>query len=233
MKFKSKMIIVVLVLCCILVGYYFRKDLSEEWEKESVTNETIDLKSWQERNPDVYAWIRIDGTKIDYPVLQSSDTEDGFYLRHDIDRESNIYGALYSEKWNSKEFTDNNTIIYGHNMTDDSIFGSLKQYKDPEFFYAHCKIDIYTASEKLTYQVIAAYEYPAVYLPDIFLFDDDTEMKAYMAEIPEIIDTYGGVIDASTEIKAPLLTLSTCTESDSQKRMLVQAMLVDREKSEE
>ena len=85
------------------------------------------------QNPDVFAWLTVEGTRIDYPVAQHS-RDDTYYLSHNIDGEETYYGAIFTELVNKKTFEDPVTIIYGHAMLDDSMFGSLDYFAKPAFF---------------------------------------------------------------------------------------------------
>ena len=125
----------------------------QQFCEETEPEEWIDFNYWQNRNADVYAWIRIPGTKIDYPVVQGD--EDGYYLSHDIDKESNIYGAIYTEKVNGKDFSSPNTVLYGHHMKDGSMFQGLHKYESESYLQEHNKVYLYLPDgETLTYTVI-------------------------------------------------------------------------------
>jgi sortase B len=237
MKWK-KIVLTACLIASVCVCYHFRfqfldavRGIQRKYKEESEIPDEIDFAYWQGKNPDVCAWIRIPGTVTDYPILQSTDTEDGYYLTHDIDRESNIYGALYIEKLNNKRFSDSNTIVYGHNMRDGSMFGSLKKYNDQAYFQEHGTIQIYTPEEKRTYQIVAAYRYPAEHLPTFFDFSTAEGSSAYFAQIPEFVRNTGGNIRSDAEIKSPLLTLSTCTPGSKKMRYLVQAVLTGTEQT--
>lgn len=226
---------IVVPLCILLAGigvcYHFRYefiDFYKRFSSESEQEEEIDFDYWQARNPDVYAWVRVPGTDIDYPILQNE--EDGYYLTHDIDRESNIYGAIYTEGMNSKDFTDPNTVVYGHNMIDDSMFGSLGDFNEDEYFNSHDGILIFTPGEKRTYEIVAAYEYPAEHILTSFNFGTPEGAAGYFQQISGFVQNTGGNIRSHTEIKAPLLTLSTCTSDSSAMRFLVQGVLIRTEK---
>lgn len=226
-----------IVIICLVIGYHFRYEFEtlfhsfqKAYQEEEEQKEWPDFNYWQGRNTDVYAWIRVADTKIDYPVLQSqTDTEDGYYLTHDIDRESNIYGAIYTEKANKKDFSNPNTIIYGHNMIDDSMFGSLGEFLDSSYFEKHDTIFVFTKGEKYTYQIVAAYEYPADHILSSFDFTTEAGTDAYLEQIPTFVKNTNGNLRAQTELKAPILTLSTCTPDDNGMRCLVQAVLLSRE----
>lgn len=71
-------------------------------------------------NPDVYAWITVPGTEIEYPILQHP-SDNSYYFMHNIDGSYGYPGCIYTENLNSKDFADNNTVIYGHDMKNDSM----------------------------------------------------------------------------------------------------------------
>ena len=115
----------------------------------------VDFAAWQERNPDIYAWIEYPGTNVDYPVVQSGD-DDGYYLRRDIDGQEAVAGSLYTEHtYNDKSFDEPVTVIYGHNMANRTMFGGLQSHMESadlagteEYFY------IYQPGRILTYRVV-------------------------------------------------------------------------------
>ena len=124
----------------------------QQFCEETEPEEWIDFNYWQNRNADVYAWIRIPGTKIDYPVVQGD--EDGYYLSHDIDKESNIYGAIYTEKVNGKDFSSPNTVLYGHHMKDGSMFQGLHRFQEESYLKEHNQVYLYLPDNReLVYTV--------------------------------------------------------------------------------
>ena len=89
----------------------------------------IDFAAAQAVNPDVYAWIWIPGTNIDYPILQSETEDDAYYLNHTIEKKEGLPGTIYTEKYNGKDFSSPVTVIYGHNMKNGSMFADLHKYE--------------------------------------------------------------------------------------------------------
>ena len=150
MKKVMKVIAAGIVCTCIFCfGKAIRDKTAKVYQQfceETEPEEWIDFNYWQNRNADVYAWIRIPGTKIDYPVVQGD--EDGYYLSHDIDKESNIYGAIYTEKVNGKDFSSPNTVLYGHHMKDGSMFGCLDKYLDRDYFEKYNEVFLFTPEDR-------------------------------------------------------------------------------------
>ena len=180
-------------------------------------------------NADAYAWLEIPGTGISQPILQSS-IDDEYYLTHNAAKEEAEDGAIYTEKVNGKDFSSPNTVLYGHHMKDGSMFGCLDKYLDRDYFEKYNEVFLFTPEEKRTYHIIAAYEHPAEHILTSYDFSTTEGINDYLRQIPDFVADSGGVIQDETEITPPLLTLSTCTRNDKQKRCLVQGILVECEK---
>ncbi len=115
----------------------------------------------KEQNPDLVGWVKIEGTKIDYPVLQTVDNPN-FYLKHDFDRKSSIYGAPYVAEECDLANDCKNILIYGHHMKNGSMFAALDEYLDKGFRDAHPIVQFDTLEEYGDYQVMAAFTMSAV-----------------------------------------------------------------------
>lgn len=181
------------------------------------------LAALQEANPDVYAWLEITGTDISFPVLQSADDE-YFYLTHDISGVEDDDGCIYTEYYNSKDFTDPNTVIYGRNK--DARFGRLHQYQDRDFFDSHREMKIYLPDQMLTYQIFAAYTYDDRHLIATYDFADQMVFENYLEDV-FAIRAMDAFIDSDTQVTAEdrIVTLSTGVTGQDDKRYLVQAVL--------
>lgn len=115
-------------------------------------------------------------------------------------------------------------------MKDGSMFGCLDKYLDRDYFEKYNEVFLFTPEEKQTYHIIAAYEHPAEHILTSYDFSTTEGINDYLRQIPDFVADSGGVIQDETEITPPLLTLSTCTRNDKQKRCLVQGILVECEK---
>ncbi len=186
----------------------------------------IDFATLQAENSDIYAWIRVPGTNVDYPVLQSSNSNDDFYLHRNIKKQYEFAGSIYSQQFNTKTFKDPNTVLYGHNMLNGSMFASLHKFRDPAFFNENRYIYIYTPGHILTYDIFAAYRFDNRHLLLCFNLRDPDVFADYLKMIrnPDstIVNEREGItLDASSR----LLTLNTCITSDDY-RYLVQGVLI-------
>ena len=189
----------------------------------------VKFEELQAVNPDVYAWITVPGTDIDYPILQHA-SDNSYYLMHNIDGSYGYPGCIYTENLNSKDFTDNNTVIYGHNMKNGSMFAQLHKYEDPDFFDANREVLIYLPEEVLHYTVFAAYIYDDRHLLYSFDFADPDVYQKYLDSVFNIRDMSANIDKDMTVTKDDqIVTLVTCIGSRPNNRLLVQAVLTDRE----
>ena len=187
----------------------------------------VDFAGLQAINSDIYAWITIPDTNIDYPILQGEDN--AFYLDHSYDGSYAYEGSIYTENYNTKTFEDPNTLIYGHNMANGSMFRDLHQFENGEFFDSHKDITIYMPNKILHYKVFAAYTTDDRHIMLSYDFSNKDVYTQYLQSIMEIRDM-SAHIDDTVELNSDskIITLSTCTSSDSD-RYLVQAVLVSIE----
>lgn len=192
----------------------------------------IDFDKLQEINPDIYAWIRIPDTNIDYPIAQR-EGDDEYYLHHDMYQKPRFAGCIYTEDCNSREFTDPNTVIYGHNMKNKSMFQNLHLFSDEEFFEEHPDVYIYTPKGVLVYHVFAAYTYDDRHIMNSFDFSDPEVFQAYLEEIMHIRSMDANLRDGvDVTVDDHIITLSTCIGGQTNSRYLVQAVLCKDEEHE-
>jgi sortase B len=190
----------------------------------------INFKKLRKTNKDVYAWIKIPDTNIDYAVVQASKHEsDLFYLDHNINKNYEFAGMIFSQKANSKNFSDPVTVLYGHNMINGSMFADLHKFKDIKFFKKHSEFYIYTPGHIYTYTIVSSYMYDDRHILNTFNFSKKKDLKKYIKSITNphsIMSNVREDVKVSTDDK--IVTLSTCTATDSQ-RYLVQGVLTNDE----
>jgi len=181
----------------------------------------INIWSLRQINPDVLGWIYIPDTVISYPLMQTDSRDE--YLSKAWDGTPNGSGSIFLEQKNNRNFTDFNTILYGHHMTNGTMFGSVKHYKDQSYGDSHPYIYICTADRIFRYRVFAAYDAP-VESDTYRLFFPDDSVKA------QALEHFGNSNLLSTGIyptpEDRILTLSTCTGTGIYtNRIVVQAVL--------
>ena len=198
---------------------------SQENAEDSKSNVSdIDFAELQKKAPDAYAWIRIPDTRIDYPICQS-ETDNAYYLSHTAQKEDRFEGAIFTENYNSKDFTDPVTVIYGHNMNNGSMFADLHQFSDKDFFEKHPTFTIETADGRLNCRVFAAYTADNRHLLKNYDFNSREVYASYLKSIFQIKDMSANIDDTVTVTPDDrIVVLSTCT-GDHSTRFLVQAKI--------
>ena len=117
---------------------------------ETANQSVIDL---QAKYPDVIGWLTVPGTNIDYPFVWYKDND--YYLRRDLNGDYALAGTLFMDCRCEKDFTSQNTIIYGHHMKNGSMFGTLKSFADKAFFEANTQGTIFLPHETITLEFFA------------------------------------------------------------------------------
>lgn len=183
-------------------------------------------KAVYEQNSDFVGWISIEGTNIDYPVMQTVDNPN-YYLKRNFEKQYSDYGVPYVQKNCDLEFSDN-CVLYGHHMTNGTMFADLCKYADEDFYRAHQTIRFDTLSGFGEYEIVAAFKIVA-YSEQGFKYyhftraDSAEDFDAYIAKCKELSFYDTGV---GAEYGDKLITLSTCEYSCKNGRMVVVAKQV-------
>ncbi|MCD8025926.1 MAG: class B sortase [Clostridiales bacterium] len=199
-------------------------------DTEAVEN-PIDFDSLADINSEIYSWIYVPDTNINYPVCQST-VDDNYYLDHDVYKSYSYSGAIYSQVCNSLDYSDRVTVLYGHNMASGAMFANLHKFADADFFDSHKYFYVYTPDRKLTYEVVSAFTYDNRHIMNSFDFSDDEVFEDYLDMILNPRSVSKNVredVELSTDDN--ILTLSTCTSSGDG-RYLLQGVLVKDEYAE-
>ena len=189
----------------------------------------IDFNVLQSTNPDIYAWLHIPKAEISYPVLQHSE-DDSFYLTHDSEGNEKQAGALFTEHtYNSMDFNDPVTIIYGHRMNTGTMFSNLQPfYSNPENFRQHKGITLFLPDRQLNYEVFAAVVYDDRHILDNYDFH---RARVYQAFFESVFDirAFNSNVDMNCELDydSKILVLSTCLQGDYSQRYLVFAKQIE------
>ena len=242
MSKKTIWLIVLLICLGVLIGcavyfvngYLQHKTMEDLHSNAVVSSEEntnkevpvpIDFDKLEKANPDIYAWISIPSVNVDYPILQS-ETDNSYYLDHTVNGQKSAYGSIYTENYNDKDFSDFNTLIYGHNMKNGTMFGSLKKFRDSTFFNENRFITVYTKGRILKYEIFAAYTWDNKHILLSRNFENEYNRKVYIDEIFAVRDM-NSQINKEIEVTEndKIITLSTCM-NDKSKRFLVSGVLV-------
>lgn len=183
-------------------------------------NKEVSFQNLHNENNDYLFWLYIPKTKIDYPVMMSRDNKD--YLHSSFYKEKLYAGTLFIDALSSKRENQDNLIIYGHNMKDGSMFGTLKKWRDGKYFNEHKFIEIYTETEKRVYLIFAVREVSSNMSLLHYKLDGFTN-EEYIQDarnnnihFREFEDQYKN---------NQIMTLSTCMSNDA-KRLIINSILL-------
>ena len=169
----------------------------------------IDFDKLKEQNENVIAWIKVEDTDIEYPIVQTKDNE--YYLTHSFDKSQNDAGWIFADYRNKFDGTDKNIVIYGHNRKDGSMFSTLHNFLDEKWLNSDRKVKIIFITEKKTeiYEVFSVYEIKKENYYINTSFQNDNQFKNFLDTIQKRSKKEFN-IEASK--KDTILTLSTCSD---------------------
>ncbi len=194
---------------------------STDGGSQSYTNTMTSAK-----NPDMIGWIKINGTGIDYPVMQTKGDPD-FYLNHDFYKNESVYGCPYVQANCDVNTPSDNVIIYAHHMNDGSMFAGLENFRSKDYWSSHKTISFNTLNKNASYDILAVFAIP-VDESDKNTFKFYEFVNAYD---PEHFSTFVSKCKAlsfyETGVSAKqgdkLLTLATCEYTNKNGRLVVVA----------
>ena len=181
-----------------------------------------DIKSYLSSNPDCLGWVYIENTDISYPIIQGTDNDK--YKSCDYNGDVNKSGSIFLDYRSVPDFSDVNSIVYGHNMKDGSMFGSLRKYRDlPGYYKDHEYFQIITGDRKFRYHIVEFMDVPVNYELYNYVGDkaalliqnsESVERKSYL--------NYDIILNSNSRV----VTLSTCTPKDTL-QFVIMGLLVD------
>ena len=186
-----------------------------------ITLPAVDFDALAEINPNVVAWLMLDGTPINYPVVQG--TNNTHYLRHLFDGRRNAAGAIFVDSFNQPGFVDRHTVIYGHYMRNGTMFAALQRYGTQEFFEEHPWIFLLTPQRNYVIELVAGYTANVRQSSWRLEFDDDAQVEDWIAERISRSDFTSEVVTRPTD---RFVTLSTCSSAFQNARHVVVGRLI-------
>lgn len=187
---------------------------------------TVDFSQLQAINSEVCGWVWIQDTVVNYPLVQSKKNND-VYLKKTYDGTYNSAGSIFMDYRNKKDFSDDNTILYGHNMKNGKMFAVLRKFGQQAFYDAHPIFYIMTPEGNRRYEIVSAFQTDALSTIYDREFANDSEKQAWIDRIlrSSAIQT---ATEATTEDS--FVTLSTCVSGeDYRARFVVIGKLADIE----
>lgn len=180
----------------------------------------------QAQNSDAVGWLDVKGTTIQYPIVRGGDNE--YYTTHTFDRTENACGAIFMDTYSQPDGSGFNTVLYGHNMKDGSMFATLDSYESQAFADKHLDIEVQLLDRRLHYKVFSAYVSKG---REDFDFRGQTahsrvERQQFVLEARKRAVIYSKQAVAATD---RLLTLVTCTNGSQPWYFVVHAVLQQEE----
>ena len=248
MKKVIKIILLVICLCVfIFSAYNIYKYLSEENANKKLNNElmekaiietpndnndnaqenedilliSVDFSVLKQENEDIVGWLYLEDSPINYPVVQSNDND--YYLRRLVNGEYNIAGSLFMDYRNDSNLEDNNTIIYGHNMKNNTMFGSLQEYKNQNYYDNHKVMYYFTPEKNYIIELFTGYTISVesdIY--DLSIIDS--------SKLEELISKSDFESNTKVTEEDKIITLSTCAYEYDGARYVVMGVLKEIEK---
>lgn len=227
-------IIVCLAVVCVFSGWKIWSILHEYHKNQGIYDElagtahaggssdgaawVVDFDALRSINPDIVAWIRYEGTPIDYPIVHGSDNEK--YLTTLFEGSYGGCGTLFVEAATERPFGQFNTIVYGHHMRDGSMFASLEDLRDPQYSEDHPEMQLCTPDGRFRLQIWAFLNQPAdsdFYITNITAEED---RQAYLDLIRSSAE-YLTAVDDTVSTSDRIVVLSTCAYEYEDARYLV------------
>lgn len=181
------------------------------------------------KNSDMVAWIKIEDTKVNYPVMHTSNDEE-YYLRRNFDKEYEFRGTPFLNKEANLKDRDDNIIIYGHNMDDNTMFGDLKKYFNYDFYENHKIISFENKYGNEKYEIFAVFKTVDVLDHDLYIdyynFINANDENHFNKQINMYKNVSFYETDITPQYGDKLLTLSTCEYSNEHGRLVIVARRV-------
>ncbi|HAT4246471.1 class B sortase [Clostridium perfringens] len=181
-------------------------------------------KNLKNINPDYRFWIKVEGTNIDFPVVQGEDND--FYLHHNFNKEKSFSGSIFVDSENNLN-DDSNIVVYGHNMRNDTMFAQIKHFKNENFFNANKYVTLYRDGKKSKFEIFSVYQENAKDLESEIKinFSNKDEYEKYLKgqEEKSLFKREGIDLNSNDRI----LTLITCGYDFVNARIVVVAKEID------
>lgn len=191
----------------------------EEGNPEKKLPIDVNFTKLKEQNKDIVAWLYCEDTPINYPIVQARDNN--YYLRRLLDGTYNQAGTIFIDYKNNSTFEDYNTIIYGHNMKNDTMFGTLTNYQKQEYFDKHKEMYLFTENKNFKIQLFAGFTTSSE--SDIYKFPKTSTTNDKLIKKAISRSTFKCDLEVSNEDR--IVTLSTCSYDFENARYVVFGVL--------
>lgn len=191
-----------------------KKEGTEFYQKTFSSHNEIDIESLKSQYPDIKGYIKIEGTNINYPIVQSNDNN--YYLKRLPNGEKNKMGSIFLD-YRNNNFNDDNTIIYGHNLNDSTMFSELKNFQNQEYYENHQTFTIYTSEKTIEVKIISGYIADAS-KEELKINFKENELQNYLNTISKKSFIKS---DENYENIKQIITLCTCANTKYTSRIIL------------
>lgn len=186
---------------------------------------SVDFNELKQKNSDTVGFIKVNGTNVNYPIVQS--TDNSYYLKHAFDKSKNSAGWVFADYRNNMVNFDKNTVIYGHSRSNQTVFGSLKKVLNKSWYGNKDNhiIKLSTPTENTLWQIVSIYTIKpeSYYITTKF---SNEQFKTFIQTIKNRSQiNFSGIINENDKI----LTLSTCKDVAGTTRLVIHAKLIKLE----
>lgn len=204
---------------------YMSADAANYEQYKPTVNNSPSFKELQKINPEVFGWLTVINTEIDYPICQGEDNEK--YVNTDATGKYSLVGSLFLDYRNKIDFSDFNNIIYGHHMEQHKLFGSLDEFKNQTFFEEHPYANIYFKGRKHGVELFSFIEADA-YDFNLYRIVDGANKADRATYLDYVKHLSLRKLPVKVSPKDTLINLSTCTEDITNGRFMLIGKLVDK-----
>ena len=189
----------------------------DETKEDNEEKYVVDFEKLKEKNSDIVAWLKVKGTNIETTVVKS--TNNDYYLTHNFNKEYNSAGWIFADYKNKVDGTDKNLVIYGHNMRDDSMFGSLKWVINEDWYNNEDNkyITLITENETQVYEVFSVYQ---IEKEDYYIQTNFNTEKEFNTVAQTIKKRSKKDFNVDVNENDNILTLSTCANNNKYRVVL-------------
>ncbi len=196
------------------------------WDYIKMDMLSVDFNELKKKNNDTVGFIKVNGTNVNYPIVQSNDNK--YYLKHAFDKTANSAGWVFADYRNNMVDFDKNTVIYGHSRSNQTVFGSLKKVLNKSWYSNKDNhiIKLSTPTENSLWQIVSIYtiQPESYYITTKF---SNTQFQTFIKTIKERSQiNFSGTINENDKI----LTLSTCEDTAGTRRLVIHAKLIKLDK---
>lgn len=200
---------------------YLKKSSINKTSDKDTPLLAVDFNQLKKVNSEVVGWIYFKNSNISYPIVKG--TDNSYYLNHTFRKEINSSGSIFMDNVNDSSFKDLHTIIYGHNMKNGTMFGTLNKYYDKEFFKSNPYFWIYTLNGTYRCEIFSAYITKSTSESYNKKFTSKDEYDKFLKNLVNEAMYNTGVTVTKDDL---IISLSTCTCTDEDSRLIVNAKLI-------